>query len=275
MLVGSAWLLGSKLVSPVNHVVPLPAGFQARVVRITGAGHLVAGWWVDAGTESPVVLLLHGARADRSSMVSRAQLLLRHGFSVLLIDLQAHGETPGDAITLGYRESRDVVAARDWIRGTAPGRRMGVIGCSLGGASVLLAPQPLGIDAVVLEAVYPRISQAVEDRIRIFLGPLAPVLAPLLLAQLQPRLHISVSDLEPIRSIALLKTPLLVLAGSKDERTTLAESQELFERAAVPKLIWVVQGARHQDFLDYDRDGYEAHVLTFLIEALRPAESFL
>jgi hypothetical protein len=55
----------------------------------------------------------------------------------------------------------------------------------------------------------------------------------------------------------------------------LAESQELFERAAVPKLIWVVQGARHQDFLDYDREGYEAHVLAFLIEALRPAESFL
>ena len=140
---------------------------------------------------------------------------------------------------------------------------------------MLLAPQPLGVDAVVLEAVYPRISQAVEDRIRIFLGPLAPVLAPLLLAQLQPRLHISVSDLEPIRSIALLKTPVLVVAGSKDERTTIAESQELFERAAAPKLLWVVQGARHQDFLDYDRDGYEAHVLTFLIEALRPAESFL
>jgi len=225
---------------------------------------------VDAGNETPVVLLLHGAREDRSSMVSRAQLLLRHGFSVLLIDLQAHGETPGDAITFGYRESRDVVAARDWIRETAPGRRIGVIGCSLGGASVLLAPQPSGFDAVVLEAVYPRISQAVENRIRIFLGPLAPVLAPLFLAQLQPRLHIAASDLEPIRSIALLKAPVLVVAGSKDERTTLAESQELFKRAAVPKSMWVVQGARHQDILAYDRHGYETYVLTFLIKALRP-----
>jgi dienelactone hydrolase len=220
----SAWVVESKLVEPENHPVPLPAGFQAQSVSIPGAGHSIAGWWVDGGNDSPVVLLLHGVRADRSSMVSRAQLLIRHGFLVLLIDLQAHGETPGEAITLGYRESADVVAAHDWIKDTAPERRIGVIGCSLGGASVLLAPQPSGFDAAVLEAVYPRIAQAVEDRIHIRLGFLAPVLTPLLLMQLQPRLHISASDLEPIRSIGRLGAPVLVVAGSKDEHTTLGES---------------------------------------------------
>jgi alpha-beta hydrolase superfamily lysophospholipase len=183
-----AWVLGSKLVEPQSHAVSLPAGFDAQIVSIPGSGHAVAGWWVDRGGESPVVLLLHGVRADRLAMVSRAQLLTQQGFSVLLIDLQAHGETPGEAITLGYRESADVVAARDWIRSRAPGRRIGVIGASLGGASVLLAPQPSGFDAVVLEAVYSRVGRAVEDRIRIRLGGLAPVLTALLLMQLQPRL---------------------------------------------------------------------------------------
>jgi hypothetical protein len=86
---GVAWVLGSTLVEPQNHAVSLPAGFEAQGVSIPGSGHAIAGWWVDGGGESPVVLLLHGVRADRSSMVSRAQLLMRHGFSVLLIDLQA------------------------------------------------------------------------------------------------------------------------------------------------------------------------------------------
>jgi alpha-beta hydrolase superfamily lysophospholipase len=265
---GVAWVLGSKLVEPQSHAVPLPAGFEAQNVSIPGSGHAIAGWWVDRSGESPVVLLLHGVRADRSSMVSRAQLLMRHGFSVLLIDLQAQGETPGEAITLGYRESRDVVAARDWIRSRAPGRRIGVIGMSLGGASVLLAPQPSGFDAVVLEAVYPRVGRAVENRIRIRLGPLAPVLTPLLLMQLQPRLHISESDLEPIRSIGRVGAPVLVVAGSRDEHTTLAESQELFAAAAEPKAMWVVESAKHQDFLRYDRTGYEAHAVKFLMETL-------
>jgi alpha-beta hydrolase superfamily lysophospholipase len=184
-------------------------------------------------------------------MVSRAQLLSRQGFSVLLIDLQAHGETPGEAITLGSRESADIVAARDWIRNTAPGRKIGVIGCSLGGASVLLAPQPIGFDAVVLEAVYPRIESAVEDRVRIRLGPMAPLLAPLLLIQLKPRLGISPSQLEPIRSIGKLSAPVLVAAGSLDEHTTLDESEDLFAAAAQPKELWIVMGAKHQDFLRY------------------------
>ena len=242
-LFASAWVVGSILVQPRNHQVAKPYGFSATNVSIAGSDHAIAGWWVDGGTSSPVVLLLHGIRADRASMVSRAQLLEMHGFSVLLIDLQGQGETPGEAITLGARESADVTAALAWIRLKAAGRRVGVIGCSLGGASVLLAPQPSGFDAVVLEAVYPRITRAVENRIRLFVGPLAPILTPLLLMQLEPRLHLSTSDLEPIKAINRLGAPVLVVAGSRDEHTTLAESKELYDTASDPKQLWVVQGA--------------------------------
>jgi uncharacterized protein len=265
-----SWVLGSQLVRPVNHPVPLPAGFPAQVVSLAGPGHAIAGWWLDQGGNSPIVLLLHSIRADRSSMLSRAKLLLGHGFSILLIDLQGHGETPGAAITLGSRESADVRAALEWLKRTAPSRRIGVIGCSLGGAAVLLGPQPSGFDAVVLEAVYPRVAGAIENRIRLRLGPLAPMLAPLLLVQLQPRLHISPRDLEPIRSIARLGSPVLVVAGSRDQHTTLVESEELFAAAVEPKRLWVVPNASHQDFLSVDPIGYDSEVVGFLLEHLRP-----
>jgi alpha-beta hydrolase superfamily lysophospholipase len=273
LLIGiSVWVLGSKLVAPANHRVEMPADFSAQSVAIPGVGHSIAGWWVDKGASSPVILLLHAVRADRSTMVSRARLLTRHGFSVLLVDLQGHGETPGEAITFGLRESADVVAARDWIKHIAPGRKVGVVACSLGGASVLLAPQPSGFDAVVLEAVYPRISRAVENRLRIRLGPLAPILSPLLLMQLEPRLHIAASDLEPIRYIGSMGAPVLIAAGSRDEHTTLEESQELFEAASTPKSLWIVEGARHQDLLAYDKQGYEEHVVGFLRKTLLSSE---
>jgi len=55
-----------------------------------------------------------------------------------------------------------------------------------------------------------------------------------------------------------------VVAGSRDEHTTLAESQEPFEAAVAPKSLWVVEGAKHQDFLRYDPAGYEEHVVGFL-----------
>jgi len=122
----------------------------------------------------------------------------------------------------------------------------------------------VGFDAVVLEAVYPRLGRAIEDRVRIRLGGLAPLVTPLLLAQLGPRLEVSPAALEPIRSIDRLRAPVLVVAGSRDQHTTVAESEELFRAAAEPKRLWIVNGARHQDLLAYDPAGYEATVIEFL-----------
>jgi len=102
------------------------------------------------------------------------------------------------------------------------------------------------------------------------LGPLASILTPLLLIQLYPRLRTSGRDLEPIRSISRLGSPVLVVAGSRDQHTTLAESEELFRAAVQPKRLWVVNGARHQDFLSVDPTGYESEVIGFLREYLRP-----
>ena len=71
-------------------------------------------------------------------------------------------------------------------------------------------------------------------------------------------------------AISRLGSPVLVVAGSRDQHTTLAESEELFRAAVQPKRLWVVNGARHQDFLSVDPAGYESEVIGFLREYLRP-----
>jgi len=263
-----SWRLGTQLITPANHEVELPATLSLTTVAIPGPGYTIAGSWRDLGPDTPAVLLLHGVRGDRASMAPRARLLGEAGFSVLLIDLQAHGETPGDMITAGWRESADVRAARDWLRARAPGRKLAVIGVSLGGAAVLLGDQPAGFDAVVLEAVYPRIGRAIENRIGIRAGALKYLLAPLLVAQIEPRMHIAVEDLEPIRHIGALGAPVLVVGGSRDAHTTEEETRALYSAAADPKLLWIVEGAAHQDFSRFDPAGYQAHVAGFLREWL-------
>jgi fermentation-respiration switch protein FrsA (DUF1100 family) len=259
-----SWRLASVLVSPANHPVSLPGDFASATISIPGKSHLIAGTWRDLGGESPVVLLLHGFRGNRASTIPRARLLIDAGFSVLMIDQQAHGETPGDHITLGWLESADVRSARAWIASRAPGRRVGVIGVSLGGASVLLGPQPAGFDAVVLEAVYPRLGRAIENRIRMRVGPLEALISPLLILQIEPRLHVSAEELAPIRHIHRLGAPVLVVGGSNDQHTTEDETRELFAAAAAPKEIWIVEGAEHVDFSRFDHAAYDEHVIAFL-----------
>ncbi len=259
-----SWQLGSSLIAPANHSVSLPADLGFTNVSIPGPRYAIAGSWRDLGPDQPAVLLLHGVHGDRASMIPRARVLIDAGFSVLLIDLQAHGETPGGMITMGWRESTDVRAARDWLRAHAPGRKLGVLGSSLGGAAVLLGEQPVGFDAVVLEATYPRIGRAIENRMGIRAGALKYALAPLLMVQIEPRMHIAAHELEPIRHIAALGAPVLIVGGSRDEHTTEADTRALYEAAAEPKALWIVEGAAHQDFSRFDAEGYRVNAVGFL-----------
>lgn len=264
-LAAGSWWMGSRLTAAAHRPVPVPADLAVEAIKIPDPGSAgLAAWWAQASPERGAVLLLHSIRADRRSMVPRARLLLQEGFSVLLVDLQAHGESPGETITLGLRESGNARSALAWLRSRVPRGRIGVIGTSLGGAAVLLGPQPSGFDAIVLEAVYPDVRTAVQNRLRIRLGPLAPIVTPLLLVQLPPRLGVGPDDLRPITGIPRLGAPVLVVAGQLDRHTTLAESESLYAKAVPPKDLWVVAGARHQDFLSKDPDGYREHVVGFL-----------
>jgi pimeloyl-ACP methyl ester carboxylesterase len=92
-------------------------------------------------------------------MLSRAEFLQRSGYSVLLIDFQAHGESTGQHSTFGDLESRDVVAALELLRLELPGERLGVIGVSLGAAAFVLAEGRPKVDAAVLESMYPTIAR--------------------------------------------------------------------------------------------------------------------
>jgi alpha-beta hydrolase superfamily lysophospholipase len=263
---GFSYWVGGQLVAPRMALVgPAPDDLHAESVVIAGRAGPIHGWWISGDADKASVLLLHGIRADRTAMFGRARLLARHGYSVLLIDLQAHGESPGEAITLGVRESVGVQRAREWMRRKRPGKPIGAIGVSLGGASLLLGPSPSGFDAVVLEAVYPDARQALRNRVAMRLGAVAaPWLGKLLEIQVKPRMGISLNQLRPIEHIAGVGAPVLVIAGGRDRHTTPAESATLFSRARTPKEYWLLPEAAHQDFLRADPVGYENRVLGFL-----------
>jgi fermentation-respiration switch protein FrsA (DUF1100 family) len=215
------------------------------------------------------VLLLHGVRADRREMLGRARFLNQLGYAVLLPDLPAHGESSGESITYGLREAEGVRAALAYLRQQLPQEKLGVIGVSLGAASLVLADAAPAPDAVVLESMFPTIAEAVQDRLRLYLGAPGPVLAPLLLWQLPWRLSVSPEQLQPIAHMARLHAPVLVAAGTDDQHTPLAETQRIFDAAQAPRSLWLVRGAAHVDLHRHATAEYEARVGAFLAQHLR------
>jgi alpha-beta hydrolase superfamily lysophospholipase len=217
---------------------------------------------------------MHGVHSNRLSMVRRARLLNAVGFSVLLFDFQAHGESTGARITFGHLEAEDAGSAVAFVRARLPNERIGAIGTSLGGAAALLGPHPLPVNALVLESVYSDIAPAIMNRLRAVLGPslgriAAPALEYVFELLLPPVLGVNGNDLRPIDHVAEVGAPILIASGTSDDRTTIVETAAMFDRAKDPKLFWGVAGARHVDLEAFAPDEYRNRVLAFLVENLQ------
>ncbi|HEV8419254.1 MAG TPA: alpha/beta fold hydrolase [Candidatus Udaeobacter sp.] len=259
------WLLAHPVQTKIGNP---PADLNAEsVVFASASGATVHGWWCPNQNAKGAVLLLPGIRANRLSMVERARFLSRAGYSILLIDFQATGETTGDHITFGWKESRDVLAAVDFVRKTDSTTPVAIVGSSLGGAAALLATPPLRIDALILEEVYPTIEIATRNRLENYVGVFGRALTPVLLSQLQWRLGVSPSDLRPVDHMENVDCPIFIISGEKDTNTRPIDTRMLVERARNPKEVWFVPNAAHVDLHRAARREYETRVLAFLAKS--------
>ena len=263
--VGTTWWISGQLIAAAPRSIgPSPSDFRAEAIEIpSDSGSRLSGWYVRGDVNKGTVVLLHAIRACRLQMVDRARLLSRHGYSALLIDLQAHGESPGEYITAGHLERLDVEAAVRFARKYKPEQPVAVIGVSLGGAATLLA-SPLNVDAVILESVYPTIGEAIDNRVRMRLGSLSPIATRLLLWQLKPRLGISPTQLRPIDHIADIGCPVLIMGGKQDKHTLPTETTRFYQAALEPKQLALIDGAAHVDLYRFNCQLYSDLVLGFL-----------
>lgn len=267
----ASWVAGTILMERSVSVVAKPTGWGAEDVALdTSRGDAIHGWWRPGIPGAPAIILVHGINANRLAMLERARLFSRQGYSVFLFDLPAHGESSGENISFGQRESAAVSAALQWVRAKKPGARVGVDGISLGGAAVLLREEHTGFDAIVVEAVFPDIHRAILNRLTDRFGFLGYGLEPLLEVQLVLRLHEWPHELSPVDEVGKVGAPILVIGGAQDHLTPVKETMELYRRAAEPKEFWIVPGAGHADFLQAQPEEYRRRVGAFFARYLQP-----
>lgn len=257
----AAYLAGSALSAPAHRRVgPAPSDLGAMDVQFAG----LKGWFVPAGEGAPCIVLMHAMRSNRRGMIERARFLRAAGYASLLFDFQAHGESAGEQVTFGYRESANAQAAVAFLRSRFQCTRVAAIGQSMGGAAALVGADPIKVDALVLESVYPSIEEAVAARLELHLGSVGALLAPLLTLQLKPRLGIDPAALRPVARIGAFHGPVLVMAGGSDRHTPLEQARRLYVAANAPKQFWVVPDAVHADLLGIAPEAYRARLLRFL-----------
>jgi pimeloyl-ACP methyl ester carboxylesterase len=236
---------------------------------LTPEGLELRGWFIppEAAVDGAVIVFVHGLGSNREDLLDQAALLHKYGYGALLFDLRNSGESQGTITTLGYLEAGDVRAAVDYLlsRPDVNPQRIGLLGMSMGGATVLRAAARIPeVRAVVAEAAYTSIEDNLAHGVRALTGlppfPFAPLVA--WFGELQSGLDIRlVRPIDDVGKIA--PRPLLLVHGDQDALVPAENAQALYQAAGEPKQVYIVRGAGHGGYLDADPSGFERTLVDF------------
>jgi len=110
-----------------------------REIRIANAdGDKLSGWYVPS-RNGAAVLVIHGSGGSRARVADRVEMLARHRYGVLALDLAGNGESQGRSNGLGYNAQPAIDAGIDYLarRPDVRSDRIAGFGVSLG-AEVLI-----------------------------------------------------------------------------------------------------------------------------------------
>jgi uncharacterized protein len=235
VLLGAFWLTQRRMMYFPSGDVPMPAEVglpgAENVTFRTADGLMLSGWFVRASQPgATTVLVFNGNAGNRSYRADIARRLSAEGMAVLLFDYRGYGGNSGSPTEQGL--ALDARAARDYVltRPDVDASRIAYFGESLGsGVAVRLAVEHAP-RALILRSPF----TSFVDVGRVHYGWL-PV--GLLMRDRYPSLD----------RIKQIRSPLMIIAGSRDAIVPVEQSRRLFDAANEPKRLVIIEGADHND----------------------------
>ena len=239
----------------------------------------LCGWKVRPPSPSgDWVLLFHGVSDNRTGVLGAAEILLRHGYSVVMMDSRAHGQSGGDMATYGWKERYDTVAITNALYAREKVSHLYALGVSMGAAIALqsAAVEPR-IEGVIAEDPFADLREVSYDYAGLHWSPWlgktffrpASIAGMIALAKAG---GFAPDDVSPEKAVAARPFAVLLICGTTDRVIPCRHAESIYRAALGPKELWVVPGAQHASALGRDPAGYEQHVIGFLGERRVPAE---
>ncbi len=237
-------------------------------------GVRLRGWLAVADRHAPTIILLHGFKGTRVSMLPWARFLYAAGYNVLLFDDRGCGQSDGWGIALGAREPDDVIGAVRYLQGRRDltNKRYGALGVSLGaGIALLAAAREPALVAVVADSAWvderPQLDRIGSVSLGRFALPVLPYEPALLDALIGARLE----DASPQAVIGQIAPRAVLLIHSADDQNTttpLAGEARLYAAAGQPKQQWIAPSGGHAGALAAHPAEYQQRTLSFFAQYL-------
>ncbi len=218
------------------------------------------------------VILLHGQSDNRTGTLGYADLLLRHGYAVLLPDARAHGESGGELATYGVKEAGDVRRWFDWVERSDAPRCVDGLGESMGAAQLLESlSAESGFCAVVAESTFASFREASYDRLGERVNAGAWVGRTLLRPAVDAgfiyarwKYGVDLERASPEKSVAASSVPVLLIHGLQDTNLPPRHSEMIAARSGSRNLrvvLWEPAEAGHTGAAAAEPEGFERRVI--------------
>jgi hypothetical protein len=249
--------------------------YSIRLSRFgSGASIELRGWKIRSRFSSDDwILMFHGVSDNRTGVLGHAELLLRQGYNVVMMDSRAHGESGGSMATYGWKERYDTVSITDALYSTEKVRHLGALGVSMGAAIALqsAAVEPR-IEGVVAEDPFADLREVSYDYAGLhfspFLGKTLFLPATIFAMSEMARAGGFPPDaVSPEDAVAARPFPILLICGTRDRTIPCRHAEDIYYKARGPKELWIVEGGEHASALGRAPLKYENRVIRFLTKA--------
>ena len=255
-----------------HRVQGTPADLDLRyeeVQFLTADRLTLRGWFLESPESRATVVLVHDIEATRADpahgLLNLTRDYLRRGISVFCFDLRGHGESAGRRDSLGLNERLDVLAAIAFVCRRAGAEPLLLHGFGFGGAlAISAAARNADVTAVIADSSFLTMRQYLRSKWHRLPAPLFA------LATIAARrvFGADVDALQPVKSIAQVTAPVLLIHNEGDERVPVANSLNLAAASLDGRdQVWVLPDryGHATAYLD-SSDAYMRRVLEFVEE---------
>lgn len=225
--------------------------------------------WFPQGECKKVVICFHGYTSQgMSDYIGLSGYYLQKGYSMLLVDERAHGQSEGKHIGFGCLDRQD---ALKWIEKVIKdcGEDVEILlhGTSMGGATVLMTSGlklPIQVKGIVSDCAFTSAKEVFTHVLKsMYHMPAFPTI------QISDFMNRKLSgygldECNAAREVKKAKVPILLIHGSGDTFVPCSMCETIYQNCASPKKKLIIEGAAHAESYYKDPTSYEKALNEFI-----------
>lgn len=227
------------------------------------------GTWFPQEECKKVVICFHGYTSQgMKDYIGLSGYYLKNGYSMLLVDERAHGQSEGTHIGFGCLDRHDALKWINWVIGKC-GENVEILlhGTSMGGATVLMTSGlelPKQVKGIVSDCAFTSPKEVFSHVLKsMYHIPAFPIMQ---IADFMNRKlsGYGLDECNAEREVKKAEVPILFIHGSGDTFVPCSMCETIYKNCASPKKKLIIEGAAHAESYYKDTKAYENALTEFI-----------